>query len=102
VSNSIAYLNAGYVGTIRGNKLQAALRHTFELKCEYTGDGTGEFIGWFKNNGTEDVSVNTDKPGHYIVKNTDKVSTLLIKIFGRENKKTFNKIIKSLFFLSKC
>jgi len=82
VSNSIVYLNTEYIGKpLRGNTLEAALRHTVELQCIYTGAGTGQFVGWFKSNETTDVSVNTDKPGHYVVKNTDNSSTLLIKIF---------------------
>jgi len=34
-----------------------------------------------QKNATHDVSVQTEKPGHYIVKNTGKESILLIKIF---------------------
>ncbi len=83
----------------RGRILEAALRNSYQLQCNYTGDGTGQFVGWFKSNETTDVSVNTDKPGHYVVKNTHNSSTLLIKIFGREKKKkTFYKTIKSFFF----
>jgi hypothetical protein len=75
--------------------LEVALKHSFELKCEYNGPGDVEFLEWFKKNATHDVSVNTDKPGHYIVKHHEKDSILLIKIFGKTTEKF---LLKSVFF----
>ncbi len=76
-----------YVLTTKPSRPQAALKSQFELKCEYTGDGSGKFVGWFKKNKDYDVSVNADKPGHYVVKQTDKESILTIKIFGKKRRK---------------
>jgi len=83
VSNSIVHLTAQYYTPIPhpGTQLQAALKRSFILKCEYTGGGDPEFLEWYKKNATHDVPVNTDKPGHYIVKQTKNESKLEIKIF---------------------
>ena len=59
--------------------LKAVLKHELELKCVYEGDGNGEFDEWYKDG----VPVSNDKPGHYVVKHTDKESVLKIKIFGK-------------------
>jgi hypothetical protein len=50
----------------------------------YKGVGDGEFVEWFKRIGTDDISVNVDKPGHYVVKQNEHESNLTIKIFGKE------------------
>lgn len=63
--------------------MNAALLHSFELRCHFTGVGDGEFLEWFKKTGTDDVSVNMDKPGHYVVKQNEQDSNLTIKIFGK-------------------
>ena len=85
LSNSIVHLLAQEYTSIprRQDLMNAVLLHTFELRCQYNGVGDGEFLEWFKKNGTHDVSVNTDKPGHYVVKQNELESQLMIKIFGK-------------------
>jgi len=82
VLNSIVYLTAQYRPTPHpGNRLEVVLKHSFDLKCEYTGvGGDGEFLEWYKKNATHDVLV-TDKPGHYVTNKSEKESNLTIKIF---------------------
>lgn len=85
VSNSILYINTQYVkvsppSTVRG----AALKRSYSLICQYTGmDESGQFHEWFREIGGVNKSVRDEKPGHYVVKHTDKNSTLTIKIFGK-------------------
>jgi hypothetical protein len=74
-SNLIYHLNAQqYKGT---PPTTAILKSSVELKCEYTGDD-GQFTEWFKDN---DVPINAEKPGHYTVKQNEKESILIIRIF---------------------
>jgi len=65
VSNLILYLNAQFKGTPQTtNDLKAVLKHSLELKCEYTGvDDSGQFAEWYRDN--EDVK--KEKTGHYDV-----------------------------------
>jgi hypothetical protein len=86
VSNSIVSLIAQEYTSKpqRGEQLSAALTRPFELRCMYKGVGDGEFVEWFKRIGTDDISVNVDKPGHYVVKQNEHESNLTIKIFGKE------------------
>ncbi|CAF0842769.1 unnamed protein product [Adineta steineri] len=80
VLNSIYYLNAGYSGVPQTTAdTKAVLRRSLELRCIYDGDGSGEFLEWYR--GDDDSSVNNEKSGHYGVKNNDKESNLTIKIF---------------------
>ena len=58
------------------------LKNSIELKCEYEG-GDGQFTEWFKDG----IPVSADKPGHYVVKQNEKESILIIKIFGKDKKK---------------
>ncbi|CAF3046551.1 unnamed protein product [Rotaria sp. Silwood2] len=83
VSNIIFNLNAQYVGIPHiAADIKAVLKHSLELKCEYTGnDGNGEFIGWYKDG----VAVTTEKPGHYVVMQDATYSTLVIKIFVKSD-----------------
>jgi hypothetical protein len=82
VLNIFLFANAAdYAATPRStNEIQAVLKHSIELKCEYKGpDDNGGFLDWYKN---DNESVSSEKPGHYVVKNTNKESRLIIKIFG--------------------
>ncbi|CAF3323298.1 unnamed protein product [Rotaria socialis] len=78
VSSIIFNIHAQYIGKPQTNEIKAVLKHSVELKCEYTGeDGNGQFIEWYKDG----VAVSTEKAGHYAVTTTEKESTLTIKIF---------------------
>lgn len=85
LSKSIVHLLAQeYTSSPRPTEAKyAALLRSFQLRCQYNGVGDGEFLEWFKKNGTHTVSVNVDKPGHYIVKKNEHESNLTIKIFGK-------------------
>jgi len=92
-SNLIYYLNGQYVGTPTTTAdLKAVLKHSLELKCEYTGDdANGQFLEWYK----DDVSVNTEKPGHYLVKTKEKESILIIKLFVAADAEVKNWYVKT-------
>ncbi|UJR15109.1 hypothetical protein I4U23_002075 [Adineta vaga] len=78
VLNCVFYLNAKYIGEPRTTvNLKAVLKHELNLTCIYEGEGDGEFDEWYKDG----VPVSHDKPGHYVVKKTNKESVLTIKIF---------------------
>lgn len=84
VFNSIYYLNARYIGTPTTTaNLKAVLRHDLTLKCEHEGDGDGGFLEWYKDG----TPVSADKPGHYVVKQKEKESILIIKIFVEDDAK---------------
>ena len=87
--NSIVHLRAqDYTAVVvSGQSMYAALGRSFELRCRYNGIGDGEFIDWFKKNATHDVSVNTDKPGHYVIESNEMESSLTIKIFGNRSER---------------
>lgn len=97
LSNSIVYLRGQVYTSIpaRGETMNVALGRSFELRCLFNGIGNAEFIDWFKKNATHDVSVNTDKPGHYVVKTDENHSNLTIKIFGNDKN---HLIIRYVFF----
>jgi len=58
--------------------LRAVYKRSFELECIYNGaDGQPEFGEWYR----DDKLISSEKQGHYVVKNTDTKSTLIIKIF---------------------
>jgi len=52
-------------------------------------------LNGLKKNATHDVSVNTDKPGHYIVKHKEKESILNIKIFVNDDAKVNQWYVKT-------
>jgi hypothetical protein len=75
ISNLVFYLNAQYRGE---GPSTATLKNSIELKCVYSGaDGNGQFTEWFKDG----VRINSEKPGHYVVRQNEKESILIIKIF---------------------
>ena len=78
---SLVYLQADYVGTPNSTaRTRAVLKHSVELKCVYEGaDGDGRFLEWYRDN----ITISSEKAGHYVVKSTPKESILTIKIFGR-------------------
>ena len=80
VLNTLIYSNGQFTQEPRNPAdFQAALKQQFTLSCQYVGrDTSGEFLEWYRDN----MPVKDEKPGHYVVKTSDKESNLTIKIFG--------------------
>lgn len=78
--NILLFSNASFVKSPTSSKeLRGILKKSLEFRCDYVGaDGNGEFLEWYK----DEIPVNSEKPGHYVVKSNATESRLIIKIFG--------------------
>ncbi|UJR31577.1 hypothetical protein I4U23_019064 [Adineta vaga] len=81
--NALIYSNGQFNRIPRDSAdLKSAIKRSIDLKCEYSGiDGDGQFQEWYRDN----MTVNSEKPGHYIVRKTSNETTLTIKIFVRND-----------------
>jgi len=104
VCNSIVHLTAQQYTSIPAPEVTRAvpLKHSFQLRCLYNGEGDGEFMEWFKEVDGESISVNLDKPGHYIVKHSKSESSLTIKIFVNADAEVSRWYVSSEGFPSAC
>ncbi|CAF0774914.1 unnamed protein product [Adineta ricciae] len=83
VLNTLIYSNGQFTQAPRNPAdLQAALKQQFTLSCHYAGrDTSGDFLEWYRDS----MPVKDEKPGHYVVKTSDKESNLTIKIFVKND-----------------